>query len=62
MPLIKGKKSCSKKGKSKNISAEIRSGRPLDEALEEYLERQAVAIAMETCRRSNKKTKKGKSR
>lgn len=53
MPLIKGKKACSKKGKSKNISAEIRSGRP---------QRQAVAIAMETCRRSKKKTKKRKSR
>jgi len=49
MPLIKGKKSCSKKAKSKNISTEIKSGRPKN---------QAIAIAFETCRRSKKKKAK----
>jgi len=48
MPLIKGKKSCSSKAKSKNISREVKAGRP---------QNQAIAIAFETCRRAKKKKK-----
>lgn len=48
MPLIKGKKSCSSKAKSKNISREVKAGRPKN---------QAIAIAFETCRRAKKKKK-----
>jgi len=51
MPLVKGKKACSKKGKSKNISTEVNSGRPKN---------QAIAIAFEACRRAQKKKSKAK--
>lgn len=49
MPLEKGKKACPKKGKSKNISAEVRAGRPRN---------QAIAMAFEACRRAKKKKSK----
>ena len=46
MPLIKGSKAKSKKGISKNISTEIKAGRPKD---------QAVAIAMSLAKKTRKK-------
>jgi len=49
MPLVKGEKSCSNKGKSENISTEVGSGRPRNEAM---------AIAFEACLRSDKKKAK----
>lgn len=47
MTLLKGKEASTKKGLSKNIATEIKSGKPKD---------QAVAIAFSIA----KKTKKGK--
>ena len=49
MPLVKGEKSCSNKGKSENISTEVGSGRPKNHA---------IARAFEACRRSDKKKAK----
>jgi hypothetical protein len=48
MPLVKGKKACSNEGESKNISTEVNSGRPKNEAM---------AIAFEACRRAKKESK-----
>lgn len=47
MPLVKGK---SKKAFSKNVAMEVKSGRPL---------KQALAIAYQTQRDAKKKEKKG---
>ena len=49
MPLEKGKKACYKKGKSKNISADVREDRPRNEAM---------AIAFEACLRAKKNESK----
>jgi hypothetical protein len=46
MPAVKGKKACKKKNFSKNVSAEVRSGKPV---------KQAVAIAHSYCKRSTKR-------
>ena len=46
MPLVKGEKAKSKKGISKNIKAEIKSGKP---------QKQAVAIALSMAGKSRKK-------
>ena len=55
MPLIKGKKACSKKNISKNIATEVKAGNP---------QKQAVAIGFSICReakkKKEKKAKKGK--
>jgi hypothetical protein len=49
MPLVSGKKACSKKGISKNIRTEIHAGKP---------QKQAVVISFEKCRAAMKKNKK----
>lgn len=46
MPLLKGKAAKSKKGISKNIATEVKSGRPV---------KQAVAIAYSVAKKSKKK-------
>lgn len=46
MPLVKGKKAKTKKGISKNISAERHAGKPED---------QSIAIAMSLAGKSKKK-------
>lgn len=53
MPLITGKRACTKAGISANISAEVKAGRPQD---------QAVAIAFDVCRRARKKAKSKKKK
>ena len=50
MPLKKG---CSKEAKAYNIAELIRSGRP---------KKQAIAIALELCRKGKKKKKKKKGK
>lgn len=49
MPLIKGAKAKSKKGFSKNVSAEMKAGKP---------QKQAVAIAYSEAGEKKKKKKK----
>jgi hypothetical protein len=49
MPLVKGAKAKTKKGFSKNVATEIKSGKKQD---------QAVAIAYSEARESKKKAKK----
>jgi hypothetical protein len=51
MPLIKGKKACKKKNISKNIRAEVVSGKP---------QKQAIAIGFSICRQAKKKKGKRK--
>jgi hypothetical protein len=51
MPLVKGRKAKSKKNISKNIAAEVRSGRPV---------KQAVAIAYSLAGKSKSKRKRKK--
>jgi len=46
MPLVKGKKAKTKEGFSKNVSTEVKAGKP---------QKQAVAIAYSEARRSKKK-------
>lgn len=46
MPLVKGKAAKSKKGFSKNVSTEVKAGKP---------QKQAVAIAYSLARKSKKK-------
>lgn len=46
MPLVKGAKARTKQGFSKNVSTEVKSGKP---------QKQAVAIAYSEARRSKKK-------
>jgi len=46
MTLVKGKKAKSKKGIAKNIRAEVKSGKPV---------KQAVAIAMSLAKKRKKK-------
>lgn len=46
MPLVKGKKARTKEGFSKNVSTEVKAGKP---------QKQAVAIAYSEARRSKKK-------
>jgi hypothetical protein len=48
MPLVNGKKACSKNGESKNISTEVKSDRPKNHA---------IARAFEACRKTEKKSK-----
>lgn len=48
MPLVKGKAAKSKKGFSKNVETEMKSGKP---------QNQAVAIAYSEARRGKKKNK-----
>jgi hypothetical protein len=48
MPLVKGKKACTKKGISQNISTEVHAGKP---------QKQAVAISFSNCRQQKKKKK-----
>ena len=49
MPLVKGKKSRTRKGFSENIRREMEAGKP---------QKQAVAIAYSVARQSKKKAKK----
>lgn len=49
MPLVKGMKAKSRKGFSKNVETEMKSGKP---------QKQAVAIAYSEARRGKKKPKK----
>jgi len=49
MPLVKGKKAKTSKGFSKNVSTEMKSGKP---------QKQAVAIAYSEAGESKKKSKK----
>jgi hypothetical protein len=49
MPLVKGKAARSRKGFSKNVRREVKSGRP---------QKQAVAIAYSEAQRGKKKAKK----
>jgi hypothetical protein len=51
MPLLKGKKACTKKGISQNIRAEVQAGKP---------QKQAVAIGFSVCRQEKKKKAKRK--
>jgi len=48
MPLVKGKKAKTKKGISKNISAEIKAGKP---------KKQAIAISLSLAGKTKKKIK-----
>jgi hypothetical protein len=45
MPSVKGKAACKKKNFSKNVAAEVRSGKPV---------KQSVAIAHSYCKRGKK--------
>ena len=49
MPLVKGAKAKTKEGFSKNVSTEVKAGKP---------QKQAVAIAYSEARRSKNKRKK----
>ena len=51
MPLVKGAKAKTKKGFSKNVSTEMKAGKP---------QKQAVAIAYSEARSKKKKAKKKK--